>query len=181
MMSAIDWLHFITPFIVTAMIIALTSSIPVPSSWVKPFKLSDKPLGLKKILIGAIIVIALGWVLAYLAPHVMTPIIRVNMVAISQVILIFSLLAIVIVMIHRIIQKNNVLSMLFILAKRCLPMIITIIGKISSALLVLLLDSSEEARQKQKKLSNEKSAYKIPRSYMNKRGEYCGKNKSNWY
>jgi hypothetical protein len=181
MMSATEWLQFINPFMVIAIILTLMASIPVASSWIKPFKLSDKPFALKKILISAIIFTALGWILAYLAPHVMTPIVRVNMVAISQVISIFSLLAICMVLINRISKKNNLLSMLFILAKHSLLIIITIIGKVCHTCLLIFLDASKNAKRTQERFDQESEPYKDPKGSINYQGDYCDKYKSNWY
>jgi hypothetical protein len=178
-MSAIEWLHFINPFIVITLVIALVACVPVTRAWRKQFQLSDKPLAFKKVLFAAFSFIALGWVLAWIAPHILTPLVRVNMMATSQLILTVALVFAGLITLVRIFQRNNLFSLLLISAKRHALIIITVVGTMASGVLVLFADSADENENKNKK--QEKSAYDVPRSHMNKRGEYCGKGKSNWY
>lgn len=183
-MSAIEWLHFINPLIVITMLIALIASVPVISSWRKEFKLPATPLALKKTLLVSIGLIVLGWGLAWLAPHMMTPIIRVNVIASSQVLLTVSLTASVIVISFRIFQKNNLLSLLLILSMRHFPFLARILGVVAAAFSGLLINSLDGKSQNKAKHedANSSDEEKVLLDHaLNYRGEYCDKDKTNWY
>ena len=43
-MSPVEWLHFITPFIVITIIISLIACVPVTRAWRQQLQLPKKPL-----------------------------------------------------------------------------------------------------------------------------------------
>lgn len=183
-MSAIEWLHFINPFVVITMSIALIASVPVISSWRKEFQLPSTALALKKTLLVFVGLTFFGWTLAWLAPHIMTPMIRVNMIAASQVLLTASLTASVIVILFRIFQKNNLFSLFLILVIRHFPLLARNFGFIAAAFSALLINSFDDKSYSKTKhedanLSDEEKV--LLDHALNYRGEYCDKDKINWY
>lgn len=180
-MSAIEWLHFINPLIWIVLLLALLSSLPIPAAWQEEFKLSKQSFILKRAFKICVGLVGFGWLLAWLAPHSTTPIIRVNMEALSQLLLTCTLIALSILTITRIFQRNNFLSLLFILGKRYLPAVMHAAALFISGLTILFLDAANENREKQKEIDQEKVKEPSLDLYMNHRGDFCDKDKLNWF
>ncbi len=182
-MSAIEWLHFINTLIVITIAVVLMVSIPVTKSWRAEFSLSDKPFAMKKILLWGLCFISIGWFFAWTATHISTPIIRVNIVALSQLILTLSLMTTGIVTIRRLFQKNSFITILFILIKRHVVPALPFLGAAILYLFATAVESmgkveAEQEREDAPLNDVEKGALS---HYMNLDGEYCDETKSNWY
>jgi|GEM_PF-3107867 hypothetical protein len=180
-MSPVEWLHFITPFIVITIIISLIACVPVTRAWRQQLQLPKKPLAFKKVLLGTFGFIALGWMLAWVAPHIMTPLVRVNVMATSQLILTIALVLAGLITLVRLFQRNNLLSILLIGAKRHAPIIITVFAYLASGLSILLMRSFAESKGDEDDPHLTEAEKEQLKSYMNYRGDYCDKHKSTWY
>lgn len=185
-MSASEWLEFINPFIAITIGMVILSTISIPSTWRKALQIPEvqKALFLKKTIFVLIGILGLSWILAWLAPHITIPIICVNVMATSQLLSVPTLIVISFVMLIRIFQQNNILSLVFIILIRNLPTMLKIAGKFFSIFFVILAEASKNSRHKleeDEKLDESEDPYADPKSCLNYRGEYCDKAKTNWY
>lgn len=178
-MSAIEWLHFINPFVVTIVSIALIACVPVQLTK------QPKPIAWKKTSIVTFGFIALGSALAWIAPHIITPLFRVNVTATSQLILSVALSLLGLITLVRIFHRNNALSWCMIFLKNHFPFFAKVFGFLTAAVGISLVNSLEG--NSYKKASREESAdlpdeEKVLLDHgMNLNGDYCDKNKTTWY
>lgn len=183
-MNAKEWIHFIDPFIIVAIVMALMASLPVSANLSKTFQLTSQKLAGKKTIFTTVALMGIGWLLAHFALMTTTPLIRVNLIAASQLICVLALIATAILLFIRIIQKNNLLALCFILIKRYFPGFVRVFGFLASFIVALFVESLDEntfAQQEKEaeQLSDEDKVLRL--THTNYRGEYCDENKSNWY
>ncbi|MBX9706201.1 MAG: hypothetical protein K2Q14_04675 [Gammaproteobacteria bacterium] len=186
-MSAIEWLKFITPFTIIVVAIALLASIPLKQAWRKHYLLPTRRLAFKKTEIIALSITVIGWVLAWIATTIMTPIIQVNVQATSELLLTITLTILGLIILVRIFQKNNMLSLWLVMFKRQLPFIAEIITPIIAVTGLLIASTLEETsrRHRDEAEKGDPNTTDLQKSSsesgMNLNGEYYGQSKSIWY
>ncbi|PIQ43256.1 MAG: hypothetical protein COV52_01945 [Gammaproteobacteria bacterium CG11_big_fil_rev_8_21_14_0_20_46_22] len=184
-MSATQWLHFINPFIVITIALALVASIPVSSKLSKEFGLSKKPLAWKKALFVLFVATAFAWLLARIAPHFAElPQVKVNLIATSQLGLTITLVAVGIVILRRLFQRNNCFSLLLILLKNYFPLFAKTAGFFAAAVGTVFVDSLDDKsfaknQSKSRTLTDEEKVLRTMKT--NHKGDYCDEDKLNWY
>jgi hypothetical protein len=176
--SAIEWLHFINSFVVIIISIALVACVPVQLTK------EPKPIAWKKTSIVTFGVIALGWVLAWIAPHIMTPIVRVNVTATSQLILSVTLFLLSLITLVRIFHRNNALSWCMIFLKNHFPLFAKVFGFFAAAIGALFVDSLDDKsfskrQTNNRTLSDEEKVLRTMKT--NYQGDYCDDDKLNWH
>lgn len=178
-MSAIEWLHFINPFVVTIVSIALIACVPVQLTK------QQKLIAWKKTSIVAFGFIALDWALAQVAPHIIMPLVRVNITATSQLILSVALFLLGLMALVRIFHRNNALSWCMIFLKNHFSLFAKVFGFVTTAVSIFLVNSldgnsyKKASREKSTDLPDEEKV--LLDQGMNLNGDYCDKNKTIWY
>lgn len=186
-MSPIEWLQFITPFVLVVSAIALVASIPLTQHWCNHYKLPKRRLAFIKTEILMFVVIIIGWLLAWLAPTFITPVVRVNTQATSELLLTIALSILGLIVIIRIFQKNNLLSLWLVLLKRQLPFIAEVATPIIAVVSLIIIESFAETCERQYKESQKDDPCKTDLEKatlghgMDLNGDYCGQSKSLWY
>lgn len=182
MINPESWLHIISILNDVMIVFLFLSSIPVMQVLCSRFKLIKSTMKCKKLMVTVILFSALSWFLAWIAPHISnSPVRRVNTVAMSQLLFAITSLLFIVVLSVRVMQRNNALVLVVIILKRSLPLIMTFLGGLASLVFSLFLDSAANGDKLKEQLDKEHEPYKDPKSYMNYNGDYCDKNKSNWY
>ncbi len=164
--------------------LALIASVPLTATWRQSLALPKKPLALKKTLIGTLGFMIIGWVMAYLAPRVMTPDIRVNMVSFSQLILTVSLISIGFIALVRLFQRNNLFSLIFFFIKRYFPYVVEVVGLAVTGIALLFIASCDDETSIKPKNQDshlpEKDKILLDHG-INYNGGFCDRKKMNWY
>jgi len=127
--------------------------------------------------------IGIGWFLAYINPHIMTPIIYVNVLALSKLLLVPSLIASSIILLCRIFQKQCILTLMIEKSIHALkPLkpfgiiliaISPIILEVASKIFAATYDEEED--------EHEKERLNRDTIHVNWRGDYSGHKHWNKY
>lgn len=177
-----SWLYTISVLAGVMIAFLFLSSIPVTQALRSRFQLLQSAMKCKKLMVIVMLFSAISWFLAWIAPHIMnSPPWRVNSVAMSQLLFTITTVLFIIILSIRVMQRNNTLVLFYIMLKRSLPLVVTILGGLASIIFYLFLESISDNVKKQEQLAKEHEPYRDPKSHMNYNGDYCDKNKSNWY
>ncbi|MCW5588136.1 MAG: hypothetical protein KIT27_00600 [Legionellales bacterium] len=165
-MSAVEWLPFISPFVWILLVINGLALLPL--------KLKVRlPARVKLTLVFCMITL-IGWLLALITVHVMTPAIRVNLLAFSKLLLIPSLILLGITLIRHLMQGNNLLVTLLKIAGKGLRPILHFIALISPAILHIITGAySKYANEKYEDDRREGECKKSVHHHINSEGEYA--------
>lgn len=173
-MSAVEWLPFITPFVWMLLILNVLALLPIQSKQPLPFRV--------KFTIILLIVDLLGWLLAIAAIHIMTPVIRINVLQLSQLVLTPTLIVLSIMVVCRLIQGKNLLNTILKslgkLLKPCLRFLILITPTI---LRIIVKGHSKYVEEKPEDDRRAKERKKCNDLHINWRGEYSGEDDINEY
>ncbi len=173
-MSAVEWLPFISPFVWTLLILNGLASLPL--------KLKARlPTRVKLTLVFCMITL-IGWLTALITVHVMTPPIRVNLLALSKLLLVPSLITLAIMLIRHLMQGNNLLVTLLKMAGKGLRPILHFVSLISPVILHIITGAySKYANEKYEDDRREEERKKRDGPHNNYRGEYSGQDNRHKY
>lgn len=174
-MNAVQYVHFIQPVLLIALVFSILASIRYS---IQTDKQAIKPLKFNRLLWWMFPVLVVGWLLVVMAGHTQTPIIRVNLFAFGKLFLWPSLIVTFAICAVRLFQRNNLLSQLG-------GVLVRILGHLFSILLPLFAlgaaSAVEAASSHKEGRSEEEKAYDDPKGSVNPNGDYCDKDKWNWY
>lgn len=173
-MSAIEWLPFISPFVWILLILNGLALLPL--------KLKARlPARVKLTLVFCIITL-IGWLLALISVNVMTPLTRVNLLALSKLLLVPSLIVLGITLIHHLMQGANLLVTFLKMAAKGLKPILHFVALISPAILHIITGAySKYANEKYEDDRREEERQKRDGPHNNWRGEYSGQDNRHKY
>jgi len=176
-MSAINWLPFISPFIWILLILNGLAFWPLPKKNQKARRV--------KFTIVLFAIVLIGWVLAVAAIHIMTPIVRVNTLALSKLLLVPSLFLLGGLLIMRLHQGKNFLTTLLKYIGRLIAPVLKGIAEtlalIAPHLLTFFADVVSNYADTHEKRRHREERDKIEKSHMNWRGDYAGEDDINKY
>lgn len=165
-MSAIEWLPFISPFVWILLILNGLALLPL--------KLKAGLSTRVKLTLVFCMMTLVGWLLALFTVHVVTPIIRVNLLALSKLLLVPSLIGLTITLVRHLVQSENLLVASLKLLARGLKTIFHFVVLISPAIFYIVTGAySKYANEKYKDDQKEEECEKSVHYHINSEGEYA--------
>lgn len=173
-MSAIEWLSFISPFIWILVVLNGLALLPLQLK-------TRLPMRVKFTLALCAIALA-GWLMAFMAIHITTPTIRINVLQASQVLLIPTVIALVVTLMLSLIQGKNILVTLLKKLVQVFKLAIRFLAFTASVSLYLFARAySKYANEKYEDDQQEEERQKRDGPHINYRGEYSGQDNRHKY
>ena len=173
-MTSTEWLPFISPYVWILLILNGLALIPIPMQF-KRLPMTKFTLTLSAITLG-------GWLLALIAFYSNTPIVYRNLAALSEVTLTPTLFLFGAILLYRIYQGKNLLSLLLKIAKKVLVRLFDLLAPIASIFLHFLSDPKSPDLADYENTAEKWEEWERKDSIrMNLRGEYMGESDLNKY
>ncbi len=169
-MSAVEWLPFISPFIWMVLSLSILAWIPTHDRN-KTLSINKK---MHKCSVFLCWMLGIGWLFAIITPHIITPIIYVNTLEFSKLLLTPALIGLSVIVICRLFQKQCALSIIIETLCHLIRPLLPALSGLSVILVGIFADAWEahanddEFHEKRLKEANE--------SPFNWKGDYVGKN-----